>query len=280
MADQVGHCVLFRDMRLNPTRFEKLVVTLGENLPPGSFVHFIFNIPRLIERGNSLCGDFQATQELNQEVLTAYRALTSARHELRKLLDTKLVLGSSSRDKSSREYAFILTLCSIYYCMLRGLKSVENSLVFEENDLIQATLDLATDMKDLSPLGSMFMFLPLFAACLATEDADTMELVKNAIWNLEQDYHRNVQIESMVQRMEELRWDLNFEKEDSSTAGPGYPRPLSVMPVYRGQSGLMARTEVENQALQLQSLMRVRRGSRESTERSWDNSSYCRHSGV
>jgi hypothetical protein len=176
MADQVGHCVLFRDMRLNPTRFEKLVGTLGENLLPGSFIHFIFSMPRLIERGKSLCGDFQATQELNQEVLAAYRALTSARNDLRKLLDAKLVLGSSSRVKSSRGCAFILTLCSIYYCMLGGLKSVQNSAVVEENELIQATLDLAKDVKDLSPLGSMYLFLPLFAACLATEDAETMEV--------------------------------------------------------------------------------------------------------
>lgn len=235
MADQVGHCLLFRDMRLNPTRFEKLVVTLGENLPPESFIHFIFNIPRLIERGKSVCGDFQATQELNQEVLAAYRALTSARYELRKLFDTKLVPRSFSLVKSSRDYAFVLTLCSIYHSMLGGLQSVQNSLVVEENELIQATLDLAKDVKDLSPLGSTYMFLPLFTACLATEDAGTIDLVKNAIWNLQQDYHRNVQIESMVQRMEELRCDLHFEREDSCPAGPDYPQvdTLSLYNAYR-----------------------------------------------
>ena len=206
-------------MRLDPNRFEKLVITLIKDPPSGSFMGFICNIPRLIERGKSLYGDLRATQELTREVMAAYLALTSARHALKKLLDTRAAPRSFSRVRNLRDYAFILTLCSIYYCMLRGFKKVQNGPADEGNELVKATLDLAKDVEDLSPLGSMYMLLPLFAVCLATEDAKAMALVKTAIWNLEKHYHRSVQIDAMVQRMEELRLDLHIHRDGSSIAG-------------------------------------------------------------
>ena len=57
------------------------------------------------------------------------------------------------------------------------------------------------------------MFLTLSVAWLCAEDAITMRLIESATRNLLQNYHRGVQVEYIVLRMEKLRYDLQFKTE-------------------------------------------------------------------
>ena len=139
--------------------------------------------------------------------------MTDLRHELRYLLDTVLLRGSIPQFQVLSGYAFTLSLCSIYYCILSGPESRQSNLQATGGALAEAILCLAQEVKDLSPLGSAYMFLTLPLAWLCAEDAATICLIRSAILNLQQNYHRGVRVESLVVRVEELRCDLQFETE-------------------------------------------------------------------
>ena len=124
-------------MRLDPDRFEKLVETLADDLEPDNLLRYICNIPRLLQRGKMLC-DLQATQQLIQEINTAYQALTDTRHKLRDLLDTALLPESLSRPQALGLYAFTLSLCSIYHCILSGPKFGQVDPAVRGEELVEA----------------------------------------------------------------------------------------------------------------------------------------------
>ena len=198
-------------MRLDPARFEELVEAFPDDSEAESLVRHMFQVPRLLQRGRMLCNDSEARQRFVQEIAAAYQALNDQRYELRHLLDTVLLRGSIPHFQALTGYAVILSQCSIYHCILTGPKFGQSHFHAEGGALADATLCLAQEVEDLSPLGSAYMFLALPLVGLCVEDVATKALIGSAIRDLLRNYHRGMRIELLIARIEELRRDLQFE---------------------------------------------------------------------
>jgi hypothetical protein len=189
------------------------VEAFTRDLEPDNALRYIYNVPRLLQRGRMLCYDSEQTERLSQEIAAAYEALTDMRHELRYLLDNTLLERSLSRFQALSGYAFTLSVCSVYHCILKGPKFRQSTPQVTGEALAKSILCLAQEVKHLSPLGSGYMFLALPLAWLCAEDAVTKLLIRTAILDLLTNYGRGVRVDYLVARVEELRCDLQFETE-------------------------------------------------------------------
>jgi hypothetical protein len=199
---KVGHCVFVRATRLDSDRFEKLVESFSNKTEFDNLLHYLYNVPRMIRRGMLLGSDSEATDQFIRNIESICQALTSMRQKLRDDLDNVLLTGDVTRLQISAEYAFTLSVCSIYHCVLRGPKLRPVNTLARTNALVVATLQLAKEVEDLSPLGSAYMFMTLSTARLCCEDATEVLQIESATRKLLQNYHRDGDVAHLVLRIE------------------------------------------------------------------------------
>jgi hypothetical protein len=208
---QVGHCIFFQVMRLDPDRFEGLVNVLIEHVPCDHLLHYAYNLPRVLKRGRAIYCHGITDLKLLDEVATNYQTLFETKSTLRtKMCDAQVLVGS--RDpRITTDYGFALCLCCVYHCLLGSTGRAYRDHTEQGKQLVENVLELADEVEHLAPLGSTFVFLPLSTTLLIPGDMPDRHRVECRFQRvLEHCYGRRMDTSMLRLTMEKLRSDLNF----------------------------------------------------------------------